>query len=74
MPLLETMTQSELDEARGTICRILGAYERAIITEVCRADGIIDPSKLAEIRDTVATLRGVLRDIASATSTWHKAQ
>lgn len=67
MPL-ETMNGKDLDYARQTLIGLIKAYERDIILEVCRLDEDkrIDSDRLASLRDTIGTLRGVIRDIASA--------
>jgi hypothetical protein len=67
MPL-ETLSQSELQQARPVIIKVIAAYEWEILREISESDPIIDTNKLAEIRDKIKELRGILRDIASAES------
>jgi hypothetical protein len=67
------MRLSELDAIRRAIIAVIQAYERQILAEVCDSGMTIDLSRLAELRDTIAKQRAVLRDIASATSKLHEA-
>lgn len=63
---LGTLTDEQLQQARTAIIHAIAGYEYDAIAHVCDENAEIDKRALEELKQKVVTLRGVLRDIASA--------